>query len=92
MREERLSLRPFEDFRISNYESIQAVNEHARAKIRGSIPFERREDYMRAGRQTTWVQVVAVSEGKEWILFYGVIEQIQIEIRNRRCKDTESAK
>ncbi len=85
MREERLSLRPFEDFRISNYESIQAVNEHARAKIRGSIPFERREDYMRAGRQTTWVQVVAVSEGKEWILFYGVIEQIQIEIRNRTC-------
>lgn len=85
MREERLSLMPFEDLRILNYESIQAVNEHARAKIRGNIPFERREDYIKAGRLTTWVQVMVVSEKKERILFYGVIEQLQIETRNRTC-------
>lgn len=85
MREERLIIRPFEDLRILDYRSIQVVNEHARAEVRGRIPFERREDYVKVGRQQTWTQVIAISEGEESILFYGVIEQLQIEINDRTC-------
>ena len=42
MREERLVIRPFEEIRIINYESVQEANEHARAKVTGWIPFKNR--------------------------------------------------
>ena len=63
MREERLIVRPFEDIRILDYKSIQVVNEHARAEVRGRVPFERREDYIKVGKRQTWAQVIALSEG-----------------------------
>ena len=85
MREERLIVRPFEDLRILDYKSTQVVNEHARAEVRGRIPFERREDYIKVGKRQTWAHVAAISEGEESILFYGVIEQLQIEINDRTC-------
>jgi len=85
MREERLIVRPFEDLGILDYKSTQIVNEHAKAEIRGRIPFERREDYVKAGKRQTWVQIVAISEGEEFILFYGVIGQLQLEINDRTC-------
>lgn len=85
MREERLIVKPFEDLRILDYKSIQVVNEHARAEVRGRIPFERREDYVKVGKRQTWAQVVAISENGETILFYGVIEQLQIEIKDGSC-------
>ncbi len=85
MREERLIVRPFEDLRILDYKSTQVVNEHARAEVRGRIPFERGDDYIKAGKQQIWAQVVAISEGEESIVFYGVIEQLQIEITDRTC-------
>ena len=85
MREDRLIVRPFEDLGILDYKSIQVVNEHARAEVKGRIPFERREDYVKVGKRQTWAQVVAISEGEEKILFYGVIEQLQIEINNGIC-------
>ena len=85
MREERLIVRPFEDIRILDYKSIQVVNEHARAEVRGRVPFERREDYIKVGKRQTWAQVIALSEGDESIVFYGVIEQLQIEINDGIC-------
>lgn len=85
MREERLIVRPFEDFRILDYKAIQEVNEHAKATVKGRIPFGRREDYIKAGKHQTWVQVAAVSEEDESILFYGVIEQLQIEVSDETC-------
>ena len=69
MREERLIVRPFEDIRILDYKSIQVVNEHARAEVRGRVPFERREDYIKVGKRQTWAQVIALSEGDESIVF-----------------------
>ncbi len=85
MREERLIMRPFEDLEILDYKSIQEVNEHARAVVSGRIPFQRRWDYMQVGKRQTWVQVVAISEGEEYILFYGLIEQLQIIISDETC-------
>lgn len=85
MREERMIIRPFENFTILDYKSIQIVNEHARAEITGRIPFERKEDYVKAGKKQTWAQVVIISGGEESILFYGVIEQIRIEINSGTC-------
>lgn len=72
MREERLVIRPFEEIRIINYESVQEANEHARAKVTGWIPFKNRDDYIKAGRRQTWVQVTALSEegGNHFILWF----------------------
>ncbi len=78
-------VRPFEDIMILDYKSIQVVNEHAGAEVRGLIPFERREDYIKVGKRQTWAQVIALSEGDESTLFYGVIEQLQIEINDGIC-------
>lgn len=85
MREETLMIRPFEDLQILDYKSTQIVNEHAKAEIRGRIPFNRKEDYMKVGRRQTWVQVVAVSSEEESILFYGVMEQLCLEIKDETC-------
>ncbi len=85
MREERLVIRPFEEIRIINYESVQEANEHARAKVTGWIPFKNRDDYIKAGRRQTWVQVTALSEEGEIILFYGLIEQLCLKIENGTC-------
>ncbi|WP_312500785.1 contractile injection system protein, VgrG/Pvc8 family [Lacrimispora sp.] len=85
MREEKLIIRPFEDIQILDYKSIQKVNEHALAEVRGRIPFNRKEDYMKIGRRQTWAQVVAVTAKEETILFYGVIEQLRLEIKDGTC-------
>ena len=85
MREEKLVIRPFEDLQILEYESIQKVNEHAQAELRGRIPFDRKEDYMKAGKCQTWAQVVAISGEEESILFYGVISQLKLEIKDGTC-------
>lgn len=85
MREERLVVRPFEDLHVLDYKSIQQINEHAYAELRGMIPFEKRKEYVDAGRKQLWVQVMAVSEEKEETLFYGVAVRLQIEVNNGIC-------
>lgn len=85
MREDRIVVRPFEDLQVLDYQSIQQVNEHARASLKGMIPYERQEAYMEAGRKLLWVQVMAVSEEKEEILFYGVAEHMRIQVEIGIC-------
>lgn len=85
MKEERLFVRPFEDFQVLDYKSIQQINEHARAEVKGRVPYSRKEDYIVAGKGQTWVQVVAESGGEESILFYGVVEQLSIEAKDGAC-------
>lgn len=84
MREERLIVRPFDDFQVLDYKSNQEVNEHARAEVRGCIPLARKEDYIKIGQKQEWVQIVTISE-EEFILFYGVIEKLQIEVDSKTC-------
>lgn len=85
MREERLIIRPFEDLQILEYFQIQQVNEHARARLKGRIPFGRREDYIKVGRRETWGQVVALAGETETTLFYGVLEEMELEIEDGTC-------
>lgn len=85
MREERLTIYPFEDMQIQNYKSIQEANVHARAEVSGYIPFGRKEDYLEAGKKRTWVKVAAVSDEGETILFYGIMEQLRLEIKAGVC-------
>lgn len=85
MREKRLVIYPFEDMQIHDYKAIQEANDHARAEVSGYIPFGRREDYIEAGKKRTWVQVAAVSDDGEMILFYGIIEQLRLEISAGVC-------
>lgn len=85
MREERIVVRQFEDLQVLDYRSIQQVNEHAKAEIRGMIPFDRREAYVNAGRKQLWVQIMAVSTEKEDTLFYGIADHLKIEVENGVC-------
>ncbi len=85
MKEERLIVRPFKELKILEYASIQQTNEHAQARVRGWIPFEKKEDYIRAGEKLTWVQVFAVSGNQERILFYGVLEKVHLDVQNQTC-------
>jgi len=85
MREERIIVRPFEELMVLDYHSVQQINEHARAEIRGIIPFDRREAYVNAGRKQLWVQVMAVSKEREDTLFYGVADHLKIEVESGIC-------
>ena len=70
MREERLIVKPFEDFRLLEYHAFQEMNHHARAELTGSIPYVKKEEYIKAVRHKLWVQVIALSEGVESLIFY----------------------
>lgn len=85
MREERLMIRPFEDLQILEYQQLQQVNEHARAKLKGRIPFGRKEDYIKVGSHETWGQIVALAGETETALFHGVLEEMELEIKDGTC-------
>lgn len=85
MREERMIIRPFEELRIIEYCGKMQVNEHAQAEIKGQIPFGKIKEYMELGKQQTWVQVVTVSQSVEHILFYGILNEMQLEVKNGTC-------
>lgn len=85
MREERLMIRPFEDLQILEYEQLQQVNEHARAKLKGRIPFGRKEDYIKVGSRETWGQIIALAGETETTLFHGVLEEMELEIKDGTC-------
>lgn len=90
MREERIMVRPFEDLQVTDFWSIQEVNAHARAEIRGMIPYDRRGAYADAGRKLLWIQVVAVSQKKEETLFYGVADHLKLQVEGGVCMTTIS--
>ncbi len=82
MREERLLVHPFEDMQILDYTSVQQENEHARARIRGMIPFDKKDRYADTARKELWLQIVALSAQGEEILFYGIADHVRIEVRS----------
>lgn len=86
MREERLIVKPFEDFRLLEYHAFQEMNHHARAELTGSIPYVKKEEYIKAVRHKLWVQVIALSEGVESLIFYGLIEKFEVEVRDMTCR------
>lgn len=85
MREERLVVRPFEDLQVLDYTSTQQINEHAHAEIKGLIPFNKKDAYVENANRQLWVQVIAISGDKEDILFYGIVDHLQIEVNNGVC-------
>lgn len=85
MREDRIVVRPFEDLQVMDYQAVQQINEHARAEIRGMIPYDRRDAYVDEGRKQLWLQVMAVTTEKEETLFYGVVDHLKIEVEHGIC-------
>ena len=47
MREERLLVKPFEDFRLLEYHAFQEMNHDARAELTGSIPYVKKRSISR---------------------------------------------
>lgn len=85
MREEKIIVRPFEDLRVLDYQGIKQINEHAQVEIKGEIPLGKKAEYAASAKNQIWVQVVAVSQEAEYKLFYGVIEQTQLAVKNGTC-------
>lgn len=85
MKEQIIRLRPFDELRVEGYRGIKQVNEHACAEITGMIPFDKMEEYCSQCSQETWVRVIACGEEMEYILFYGIVEEVRIEIVNETC-------
>lgn len=87
MREERIVVHPFEEFKVEKYQGFQQINEHATVKISGQIPFEKKEEYMQNSGRELWVQVAAVtSKSTETILMNGVVEKMEMQIKGKTCR------
>lgn len=85
MREEKIVVYPFEDFKITNYKSLKKVNEHAWIELLGEIPFEKKSDYILQGQKKITVQVMAASQVNSYPLFVGVIQKMELKIKNGTC-------
>lgn len=72
--------------RIDTYEGQKQVNKHAYVRLAGMIPFDKKEEYEKLGREETWVQVNAVTEEGTCILFYGVTTEMRLEVANGTCR------
>lgn len=86
MREKQIKIQPFEELRVEDYRGMKQVNEHACAEMEGIIPFGKKEEYISLCSQETWAQVVVSDENKEYILFYGIVENARMEVVNGLCK------
>ncbi|MBE7728136.1 MAG: hypothetical protein E7244_28215 [Enterocloster citroniae] len=85
MREEKIVIHPFEALRVTDYHGQKQINEHLNVVITGQIPFDKKDEYVRFGGQQTWAQVVAVSQEGEQNLFYGLVDNLMVEVKNSTC-------
>lgn len=73
MREERIVVNPFVELEVEEYESVQEINEHVSVRLKGQIPYDKKDEYMQICRQSGWIQVRVISEKTEHALFCGVV-------------------
>ncbi|MDE6365480.1 MAG: phage baseplate assembly protein V [Lachnospiraceae bacterium] len=85
MREEKITIRPFEELQVEHYEGLKQVNVHGYVKVTGTIPFDRKEEYLGLGREQTWVRITAVSGDIHHILFYGILESMKLHVSGQTC-------
>lgn len=85
MREEKLVVYPFEDFKITDCIGLKQVNEHTWIELSGEIPFDKKGDYMLQGLKNTAVQVMAFSQENSYPLFIGIIQEMKLIVKNSIC-------
>lgn len=85
MREERLIVRPFVELKIEEYESIQEINEHTSVRLKGQIPYGKKNEYMQKCWESGWVQVLIISEKSEHVLFCGIVTGGTINVIGDTC-------
>lgn len=85
MREERIIVNPFEELVVQEYESVQEMNEHASVRLRGQIPYNKKDEYMQMCRQSSWIQVRVISEKTEHVLFCGIVNGVEIKVVGSTC-------
>ena len=85
MREESIVIYPFEEVKITKYQGMYQVNEHAYVRLSGEIPFNRKDEYMELGRTQQRVKIKAVMQQRECNLFYGVLMEFREEIKGGVC-------
>ncbi len=88
MREERLIVKPFEDFRLLEYHAFQEMNHHARAELTGSIPYVKKRGVYQGCKTQAMGTGYCTFRGSRVADFYGLIESTILEflIEGQRIK------
>lgn len=85
MRAERISVMPFEELEVEDYEGMQEMNEHTVVKIKGQIPFGKKDQYAQMCQQSNWVYVYTFFENIQHVLFCGVVVEGMIKVVGNTC-------
>jgi len=85
MREEKIIIYPMTYIELLSYEGLVQVNEHGYVKLKGQMPFEKKQECLAAGKRQTWVNIAAIAGDQEKSLFYGVITYMRMEVENETC-------
>lgn len=86
MREERLKLEFFDEFRVSDCKGIQEVNEHMEYCFEGVIPIARMKEYASLGNDNCWTHVYVISEGDEVVWICGVVKDMTLQVTGQTCR------
>lgn len=86
MREERLKLKFFDDFRVSDCTGTQEINEHMEYCFKGIIPIARMKEYAALGSGDCWPHVYAMNEDREEIWLCGVIKDMVLKVTGQTCQ------
>lgn len=85
MREEKIIVKPFVELKVEEYEGLQEINEHASVRLKGQIPYGKKDEYMQKCWEAGWVQVLIVAEEIEYVLFSGIVTGGTIKVIGDTC-------
>ena len=71
MRAQNIKIKQFELLDLLEYRGIQEINEHGTVSISGHIREEKEQEYLKMFFNDLWVDIVAIEEEEEKILFSG---------------------
>ncbi len=74
MKADRIEIEPFHELVITDYRGSSGVNRHGEARITGTVPIEKVNEYMNRVKDKTLVKVSAAElDGDRQILIYGFL-------------------
>lgn len=82
MRAQNIKIKQFELLDLLEYRGIQEINEHGTVSISGHIREEKEQEYLKMFFNDLWVDIVAIEEEEEKILFSGIVAEGRIQSQN----------
>jgi len=86
MREGRLKIELFDEFRVVDCKGTQEVNEHMEYCFKGIIPIARMKEYAALGNDNCRLHVYAINEGGEEVWICGVVKDMRLQVTGQTCR------